>query len=268
MAKKTVEMDYKNRCKQMSMTLKKNNVLEIFVESMFYVKDNPILNNFNIKVCSGEILTLLGPSGVGKTTLLKIIAGIEKGYTGFVKLNESFYNEPGRDIQVLFQDNRIFSWLSVSQNIAFAMQNTKDKMHQNEDIMNLLHKVGLGDKYKSLPRELSGGELARVSVARALAGNASILLLDEPFSSIDVQLKKTLRQVLINYSRENNTTLILVTHNIDDALDISDRICVFSSKPISEYKQFSIDKSHPRNLSNTYFQNLAKELLTYLLSDY
>lgn len=252
----------------MNLMLDKNSVLDVLIESMFYVDEEFIFKNFHLDIQSGEILTLLGPSGVGKSTLLNIISGIEKKYSGYVKLNGKRYEKPGRKIQVLFQDHRVFPWLSVSQNIAFSMQSNKSKSEQHILITEILHKVGLKDKYKSLPRELSGGELARVSVARALAGNASILLLDEPFSSIDINLKKSLRQVLINYARENNTTLILVTHNIDDALDLSDRICVFSTKPISKYKEFSVSKSHPRDLTDKYFQDLAKELLTHLLADY
>lgn len=222
-----------------------------------------IVQDLVMNISKSEIVSILGPSGVGKTTLLRMIAGLEQNFEGVVKYDGIPIAQPKRRIQIMFQDNRLFPWLTVQQNIEFALSQT-EWSKRKEKVEFLLSQVGLGHKKNSWPKELSGGEETRIALARALAGNPELLLLDEPFADLDVALKNTLQKQLTNSIKKIGATLIMVTHNVEDAVMMSDRVFIFNSSPMNKYTEISIDISQPRDKSNMIFQQKESEIINQL----
>ncbi|WP_343347965.1 ABC transporter ATP-binding protein [Terrisporobacter petrolearius] len=218
---------------------------------------NEILHNINLDMDSGEFISLLGPSGCGKSTLLKTIAGLNDLQEGKVILlgNEIQNISPEkRGTVIVFQDLRLFPHLSVEKNIAFAMDLNKiNKQKQKEVVNKLLKNVQLEGFEKRKIKELSGGQMQRVALARALAANPNILLLDEPFSGLDEKLRIEMGQLVKKLQRENNMTMILVTHDKNEALQLSDRIALMMHGDIIQY-----DKPY-----NIYSSPLSKEVADY-----
>ncbi|WP_434794368.1 Vitamin B12 import ATP-binding protein BtuD [Terrisporobacter petrolearius] len=218
---------------------------------------NEILHNINLDMNSGEFISLLGPSGCGKSTLLKTIAGLNDLEKGKVILfgNEIQSISPEkRGAVIVFQDLRLFPHLSVEKNIAFAMNLNKiNKQKQKEVVSKLLKNVKLEGFEKRKIKELSGGQMQRVALARALAANPDILLLDEPFSGLDEKLRLEMGQLVKKLQRENNMTMILVTHDKNEALQLSDRIALMMHGDIIQY-----DKPY-----NIYSSPISKEVADY-----
>lgn len=218
---------------------------------------NEILHNINLDMNSGEFISLLGPSGCGKSTLLKTIAGLNDLEKGKVILfgNEIQSISPEkRGTVIVFQDLRLFPHLSVEKNIAFAMNLNKiNKQKQKEVVSKLLKNVQLEGFEKRKIKELSGGQMQRVALARALAANPDILLLDEPFSGLDEKLRLEMGQLVKKLQRENNMTMILVTHDKNEALQLSDRIALMMHGDIIQY-----DKPY-----NIYSSPISKEVADY-----
>lgn len=218
---------------------------------------NEILHNINLNMDSGEFISLLGPSGCGKSTLLKTIAGLNDLQDGKVILfgNEIQNISPEkRGTVIVFQDLRLFPHLSVEKNIAFSMNiNRVDKRKQKEVVSKLLKDVQLEGFENRKIKELSGGQMQRVALARALAANPKILLLDEPFSGLDEKLRLEMGQLVKKLQRENNVNMILVTHDKNEALQLSDRIALMMHGDIIQY-----DKPY-----NMYTNPLSKEVADY-----
>lgn len=218
---------------------------------------NEILHNINLNIDSGEFISLLGPSGCGKSTLLKTIAGLNELQEGKIVLfGNEIQNIPPekRGSVIVFQDLRLFPHLSVEKNIAFAMHlNKVNKIKQKEVVSKLLKSVQLEGFENRKIKELSGGQMQRVALARALAANPKILLLDEPFSGLDEKLRLEIGQLVKKLQRENNMTMILVTHDKNEALQLSDRIALMMHGDIIQY-----DKSY-----NIYTSPVSKEVANY-----
>lgn len=218
---------------------------------------NEILHNINLNINSGEFISLLGPSGCGKSTLLKTIAGLNDLQEGKVILfgNEIQNISPEkRGTVIVFQDLRLFPHLSVEKNIAFAMNlNKVNKQKQKEIVSKLLKDVQLEGFENRKIKELSGGQMQRVALARALAANPKILLLDEPFSGLDEKLRLEMGQLVKKLQRENNMTMILVTHDKNEALQLSDRIALMMHGDIIQY-----DKPY-----NIYTTPISKKVADY-----
>lgn len=202
--------------------------------------DKKILNNISFSIKEGEMVTLLGPSGCGKSTTLKIIAGLISLDSGDILFNEkSIINTPveKRKAVIVFQDNLLFPHMNVKENIGFGLKMAKVKKEtiwsKVNEMINLVHLNGCENKY---PHELSGGQKQRVAIARALAIEPKILLLDEPFSSLDIRLRETLRDFICSVQKKLNITTLLVTHDKEEALMISDKIAVMIN---GEIKQFA-----------------------------
>lgn len=209
---------------------------------------NEILHNINLNINSGEFISLLGPSGCGKSTLLKTIAGLNDLQKGKVILfGNEIQNMPPekRGTVIVFQDLRLFPHLSVEKNIAFAMTLNKiNKQNQKKVVSKLLKDVQLEGFEKRKIKELSGGQMQRVALARALAANPNILLLDEPFSGLDEKLRLEMGQLVKKLQRENNMTMILVTHDKNEALQLSDKIALMMHGDIIQYdKPYTIYSS-------------------------
>lgn len=177
-----------------------------------------VLNGLNLEVKSGEFVSILGPSGCGKTTLLKVIGGFEEG------------RKPSRNIFMIFQDfNQLFPWRTLGDNIFYGIRKTsgKSKAEAREKAKKSLREVGLEDFYNYYPHQLSGGMKQRGALARALAVDSQVLLMDEPFSSLDPDSRKAAHQLLLKLWRERKLTIIFVTHDLEEAQFLSDKILYF-----------------------------------------
>ena len=202
-----------------------------------YSSEFPIIKDLSFSVNKGELISFLGESGSGKTTFLKCLAGLEKINSGYIELNGSVLNdnikfEPpqNRKIGFVFQDYPLFPHLNLEDNITF---NLEKKYNKNLD--SILKLTGLKFLLERYPHELSGGEQQRACIARALIREPDLLLLDEPFSNLDTTIKDSMREEIYRIIKKTNTTSILVTHDINDALNISDRILIFKAGILQQY---------------------------------
>jgi len=218
--------------------------------------DKPVLKNVDLEIEQGQIISILGKSGSGKSTLLNIIAGFESANSGSLSINgETIFDkkkniEPqNRNIGFVFQNYALFPHLNVEKNLLFGVKNKKNKELVNE----LLKMIDLQGYEKRYPHELSGGEQQRISIARVLATDPDIILLDEPFSSIDTQLKTQIEKDLLLLIKKSGKTAIFVTHNPKEAMAISDRIAFLQDGEIVQYDT-------PQNI---YYKPKAKEVASF-----
>lgn len=210
------------------------------------IEPHPVLiENLEIHVEKEEIVSLVGPSGVGKSTLLRILAGLERRYEGHVALDGNVITGPSRRIQVVFQDNCLLPWLDVEGNIAFALKD-HDRATCTQKTKAWLDKVGLNDKAKDFPKTLSGGQASRAAFARAFIAPPEVLLLDEPFRAVDTITKEGLQDLLIQFADEPNTTIVLVSHSIDDAVFLSDRVIALAGSPLGILDEIPVTLTRPR----------------------
>ncbi|CAI6242746.1 Sulfonate transport system ATP-binding protein [Bacillus subtilis] len=223
-------------------------------------RKNTVLENIELSIAPGEFLTLIGPSGCGKSTLLKIIAGLDSEYDGSVEINGRSVTAPGIQQGFIFQEHRLFPWLTVEQNIA-ADLNLKDlKVKQKVD--ELIEIVRLKGSEKAYPRELSGGMSQRVAIARALLREPEVLLLDEPFGALDAFTRKHLQDVLLDIWRRKKTTMILVTHDIDESVYLGNELAILKAKPGKIHKLMPIHLAYPRNRTTPDFQAIRQKVLS------
>jgi NitT/TauT family transport system ATP-binding protein len=218
-----------------------------------------VLDNVNLTVNQGEFLVLLGPSGCGKSTLLRIISGLDKQTSGEVIYHQGFSFDK---ISFVFQDFGILPWLTVSQNIELNLHAKKLPPHQKEkDVTTIIEAFGLSSFKNNFPHELSGGMKQRVGLARAFVSKPDVIFLDEPFSELDFFTGESLRKILLNLWRELGTTVIMVSHYINEAVALADRIAVFSNRP-SSIKTIILDTlPRPRNSRSQTFFTLEDEVL-------
>jgi iron(III) transport system ATP-binding protein len=199
------------------------------------------VDDLSLAVHDGELLTLLGPSGCGKTTTLRVLAGLERPDEGEVRLNDrviadgdgTFRKPEHRDVGIVFQDFALFPHLTVAENVAFGLQDRDDGETAGR-VDELLELVGLEDQRESKPVQLSGGQQQRVALARSLAPEPSVLLLDEPFSNLDVRLREQMREEVRAILKETGVTAVSVTHDQEEALSISDRVAVMSAGDVEQ----------------------------------
>ena len=218
-------------------------------------KENIIFKNFNIDINHGQFISIFGPSGCGKTTLLNIISGLDENFDGFINIKKDDFLK--KKISYMFQSPRLFPWLTAIENIKFPIKKKKNC----EKIANdLLKKVGL-EKFKNeYPNRLSGGMQRRISLARAFISNPNILLLDEPFVSIDKKISNSLRELLIKLWKKNKPTIIFVTHDLDEAIELADRIFFLSNLPSKVMLDYEINLKRPRKLDNKKIISLKRLL--------
>ena len=187
-----------------------------------------VLKNFSLNIGRGEFVSILGPSGCGKSTLLKIASSMIQQDSGTVSVSELTVSQPDRNrILMLQDDNQLFPWLTVEKNVAFSTDGTGSNRKES-DIYNLIDMAGLSDYSGFYPHQLSGGMKKRVSLARALAGDPEILLMDEPFGSLDAKIKIKLRQFLLDLWKKYKMTVLFVTHDIDEAIRLGQRIVIMN----------------------------------------
>ena len=233
-----------------------SNISKIFKNNE---KDVAALQKTNLLINDHEIISLVGQSGCGKSTLLRIIGGLEKASTGFIKLNNKIIKKPSSNIGMVFQDPRLMPWLNVYDNIKLSILN-ENKKQQKVKISKTLQKVGLENCEKLWPRELSGGMAQRVAIARALVREPKVLLLDEPFSALDSFTKTNLHQHVKELWASLKLTIIMVTHDINEATSMSDRILIIQKPEKKEDKNTQIiNINDPRSdLKNVKYNELIK----------
>ncbi|SEU25770.1 ABC transporter ATP-binding protein [Paenibacillus sp. NFR01] len=219
------------------------------------------LQDVDLKVEAGEFITVIGPSGCGKSTLLRIVAGLDSGFSGDVALDGMPIGGPGIDRGFIFQEHRLFPWLTVEKNIASDLPLRNPEIRRK--VEELIELVKLKGFEKSYPRELSGGMAQRVAIARALLRNPKILLLDEPFGALDAFTRAHMQQVLLDIWRANRTTMIFVTHDIDEAVFLGSRVVILEPRPGRIRRIVPIDLPYPRRKASSSFQELRLKVLSY-----
>jgi len=234
-----------------------SNISKIFKNNK---KDLAALQKTNLLINDHEIISLVGQSGCGKSTLLRIIGGLEKASTGFIKLNNKIIKKPSSNIGMVFQDPRLMPWLNVYDNIKLSILNENNKQ-QKVKISKTLQKVGLENCEQLWPRELSGGMAQRVAIARALVREPKVLLLDEPFSALDSFTKTNLHQHVKELWVSLKLTIIMVTHDINEATSMSDRVLIIKkTKPREIENSQIINMSYPRSeFKNIKYNQLIKK---------
>lgn len=193
------------------------------------------ISDFTLEIGKGEITCLLGPSGCGKTTLLRTLGGFVRGGPGGgVLFQNQWMKEPTPEVVMIFQENNLYPWLTVRGNVAFGLPYTKGTKAEKEARLDLMLKqVGLDHAAKLYPRELSGGMRQRVAIARALVTDPKVVLLDEPFSALDVGLRRRMHALLRDIWAATHTTFVMVTHNVEEALMVGHRVIVLGNRPMS-----------------------------------
>jgi NitT/TauT family transport system ATP-binding protein len=210
------------------------------------------LVDINLRIEEGEFVCLLGPSGCGKSTLLKIIAGLIPATSGRITINGKPVSGPGPERAVVFQDYALFPWMTVRDNVEFGLEARKLPLAARREVSRrLLKVVGLSDFAERFPHQLSGGMKQRVSIARALAVDPSLLLMDEPFGALDAQTRQLLQDELLRIWREYRKTVVFVTHSIEEAIYLSDRIVVMTARPGRVKQIVMIPEARPRDMANT-----------------
>ena len=204
-----------------------NNLSKIFKNNKG--EDITALKDINLNIKRGEFVSIIGSSGCGKSTLLRIIAGLETKYDGSITMNDKLILSPSRDRGVIFQDHRLLPWLTVAENIEFSLRdnepNKKDLIKEHIEL------VGLKGFENEYPNKLSGGMAQRASIARALANKPKLLLLDEPFGALDAMTKINMQEELLRIWEKEKITMIIVTHDIDEAVYLGNRVVVMTSRP-------------------------------------
>lgn len=210
------------------------------------------LHNIDLEIAPEEIVSIVGGSGCGKSTLLRIIAGLESGFTGSVLVGNRPVAGPGLDRGVIFQDHRLLPWLTVWENIAFALAEG-DSPESRALVQSHIDLVGLQGFEQAYPSQLSGGMAQRTSIARALVNRPRILLLDEPFGALDALTRIQLQQEILRIWQTERTTLVLVTHDIDEAVFLGDKVIILSPRPGTIKRSFQFDLPRPRQRNSAAF---------------
>jgi len=235
------------------------------VSKTFVSKENKeevyALKDINLTIETGKFVSFVGPSGCGKTTLLRLIEGFENPTEGTIKDDEEIVTEPSNKRGFIFQNYSLFPWLNVMDNVMFGLDiNGKPEKENKQRAMKYLEAVGLKDFAKRYPHELSGGMKQRVAIIRSIINDSKSLLMDESFSALDVQTKHKLQKQLYQIHRQKHKTILFVTHDVDEAVFLSDEIVILSRRPGRINKIVEIKLEHPRNRDDPEFKELVSEI--------
>jgi ABC-type nitrate/sulfonate/bicarbonate transport system ATPase subunit len=223
------------------------------------------LDGIDLNIAGTEFLTILGPSGCGKTTLLNIVAGFEQASSGEVLLDGDPIRKPGPDRGVVFQEYALFPWLSVEQNVEFGLRERGvPKAERRERVRQQINAVGLRGFERRYPQELSGGMRQRVALARVLANDPKILLMDEPFAALDAQTRTIMQQELLNVWSAERRTAIFITHNIEEAILLGDRVVVMTARPGRIKEIVEVNLPRPRDVTSAEFNKMRRRVATLL----
>ncbi len=222
------------------------------------------LHNINLTIEPGSFVSLIGPSGCGKSTLLRLISGLTFPDGGSLLLDNAPITEPGADRGFMFQEHNLFPWLTIYENIAFGLKARKLFDKQNSKVDEMISLVGLNGFEKSYPHQLSGGMCQRASLARALVGNPKVLLLDEPLGALDAFTRMNIQDEIQRIWKEEHMTMIMVTHDVDEAVYLSDTVVVMTARPGRIVKAVPIELPRPRVRSSQDFFHYTSEILNLL----
>jgi ABC-type nitrate/sulfonate/bicarbonate transport system ATPase subunit len=226
-----------------------------------------VIDGIDLEVAPGEFVAIVGPSGCGKSTLMKLLAGFERPDSGAVAIDGVPVTRPSPNAIVISQHGSVFPWLTVRENLMFGLPG-KDRAADVTTADHYAEMVGLKGFEKAYPHELSGGMLKRVEIARALAVKPDIVLMDEPFSALDALTALRMRNELLRVLREENHTVLLITHDVEEAIYLADRIVVLSSRPTRVATVFPITQPHPRKVSQPALQEIKEAILAQLGMSY
>lgn len=233
----------------------------------FIVDKKPmkVLNDINLQIKQGEFVTIVGHSGCGKSTLLKIMCGLVGYEDGIVERNGHPVDGPGPKCGMVFQDHRLLPWLKIKDNVSFGLKNLS-KTEKEKTVSSHLKMVGLEGFENSYPAQLSGGMSQRAAIARGLANNPTILLLDEPFGALDALTRIQMQKEILRIQKEQKTTMVMVTHDIDEAIVLGNRIVVMSARP-GEIKDIIKVEANERIRNSDDFDAIKKKIYNYLFED-
>jgi NitT/TauT family transport system ATP-binding protein len=224
-----------------------------------------IFDGMDLKIREGEFVTIIGKSGCGKSTLLNIVAGLDKSFSGEVIVKGKPVKSTSQDRIVIFQENALFPWLNVVQNIEFSLRQARVPKERRRDLaMNYLNMVGLSDFAEANVHELSGGMKQRVAIARALSLDPKFLLMDEPFAALDIRTRQSLCSELLRIHDETKKTILFVTHNIDEAVLLGDRVILLSHSAGKIRREFIVNIPRPRDLTHVAIRNIISEVMDEL----
>lgn len=224
----------------------------------------PVIADLDLSVETGELVALTGPSGCGKSTLLRIIAGLESPDSGRVRLDDSDITGTPGSVGLVFQEASLYPWLTVEDNVAFGLRiQGRAESEIGPRVSALLELTGLADAARVYPTRLSGGMAQRAALARALAPEPRVLLMDEPFGAVDLHLRAYLQDEVLRIWRQTGTTILLVTHSIDEAVRMGDRVVVLSGPPARVAHEVGILPPHPRTGREPGLEALRERILEW-----
>jgi sulfonate transport system ATP-binding protein len=231
--------------------------------SKTYADGTEALRNVCLTIPNGEIVALLGGSGCGKTTLLRLVAGLDTPSAGRIGLDDESISSPHPGVGVIFQEPRLLPWLTIGQNVGFGLR-ALSAAERERQIAHALERVGLGAQGQRWPRELSGGQQQRVAIARALVTRPKLLLMDEPFSALDAMTRAGLHRHLLALWEESRPTVLMVTHDVEEAVTLADRIMVMQPHPGRIFDEIHNPLARPRDVISPAFEGLKRSALRLL----
>lgn len=251
------------------MSIENNTVIKVeHLNKHFEVNKQSVkvLNDINLEIKKGEFVTIVGHSGCGKSTLLKIICGLVDYEDGIVERNGHKVEGPGPMCGMVFQDHRLLPWLKIKDNVGFGLKGLS-KEEKNKKVFEHLEMVGLKGFENSYPAQLSGGMSQRAAIARGLVNNPNILLLDEPFGALDALTRIQMQKEILKIQEEQQTTMVMVTHDIDEAIYLGDKIVVMSARPGEIVDIITPDPYESRRRGSPLFAKYKKKIYDYFFAD-
>ncbi|HDS9458230.1 TPA: ABC transporter ATP-binding protein [Enterobacter asburiae] len=225
------------------------------------------LQNFSLDIAAGELVVLVGSSGCGKSTLLRMLVGLEEATQGEIRISGELVTGVGKERGIVFQEPRLFPWLSVIDNVMLGLADEKlSRAAKCQRAREMLARVQLTEFEGALPAQLSGGMAQRVAIARGLVARPQILMLDEPFGALDALTRHTLQQELLHIHQSEGTTTLLVTHDVEEAVALADRIVVLSPRPGRIRDVISLALPHPRQRDDAAFAAACRQIRNLITS--
>ena len=225
------------------------------------------LQNFSLDIDAGELVVLVGSSGCGKSTLLRMLVGLEEATQGEIRISGERVTGVGKARGIVFQEPRLFPWLSVIDNVMLGLADEKlSRAAKRQRAREMLARVQLSDFERALPAQLAGGMAQRVAIARGLVARPQILMLDEPFGALDALTRHTLQQALLQIHRSEGTTTLLVTHDVEEAVALADRVVVLSPRPGRIREVVSLALPHPRQRYDAAFADACRHIRNLITS--